>query len=67
MSSAREIEMAQADVRDCHDRVALLRAKLYRWGVRPSPRLRELEGDLQRAEERLRDVRATGPASRAAG
>lgn len=67
MSSAREIEMAQADVRDCHDRVALLRAKLYRWGVRPSPRLRELEGDLQRAEERLRHVRAVGPASRAAG
>lgn len=67
MSSAREIELAQADVRDCHDRVALLRAKLYRWGVRPSPRLRELEGDLQRAEERLRDVRAAGPASRAAG
>ena len=31
MSSAREIELAQAGVCDCHDRVALLRAKLYRW------------------------------------
>ena len=58
MSSDREIEQAQADVWLRRDRVALLRAKLYRWGVRPSPRLRELEDDLQRAEERLRDARA---------
>ena len=41
MSSAREIERAQADVCYCHDRVALLRAKLYRWGLRPNARLRE--------------------------
>jgi hypothetical protein len=33
MSAAREIERAQADVCYCHDRVALLRAKLYRWGM----------------------------------
>lgn len=58
MSRAREIELAQADVCYCQDRVALLRARLYRWGVRPSPHLRELEGELQRAEKRLRDVRA---------
>ncbi len=58
MSWAHEIELAQADVCSCQDRVALLRARLYRWGVRPGPRLRELEGELQRAEQRLRDVRA---------
>lgn len=58
MSSTREIELAQADVSDCHDRVALLRARLYRWGLRPSARLRELERQLQRAEQHLRDVRS---------
>ena len=58
MSSAREIELAQADVCYCHDRVALLRAKLYRWGLRPNARMRELERQLQRAEQHLRDVRS---------
>jgi hypothetical protein len=58
MSSAREIELAQADVCYCHDRVALLRAKLYRWGLRPNTRLRELERQLQRAEQQLRDIRS---------
>lgn len=58
MSRAREIELAQADVCSCQDQVALLRARLYRWGMRPGPRLRELEGELQRAKQRLRDVRA---------
>lgn len=56
MSWRGEVEVARADLRDCRDRVALLRAKLYRWGLRPSPRLRELEGELQLAELRLRDV-----------
>jgi hypothetical protein len=60
MSSAREIELAQADVCYCHDRVALLRAKLYRWGLRPDARLRKLERQLQRAEQHLRDVRSRG-------
>jgi hypothetical protein len=58
VSSAREIEQAQAGVSDCHDRVALLRARLYRWGLRPTTRLRELERDLQRAEQRLLDIRS---------
>ncbi len=58
MSWARELELAQADVFSCRDQVALLRARLYRWGVRPGPQLRQLEGELQRAEERLHDVRA---------
>jgi hypothetical protein len=57
MSSTREIELAQADVCYCHDRVALLRARQYRWGLRPDARLRELERDLQRAEQHLRDAR----------
>jgi hypothetical protein len=59
MSSTREIELAQADVSYYQDRVALLRAKLYRWGLRPTARLRELERDLQRAEQRLQDVRSS--------
>ena len=62
MSSTREIELAQADVCYCHDRVALLRAKLYRWGLRPDARLRELERQLHRAEQHLRDVRSRAKA-----
>jgi hypothetical protein len=58
VSSAREIALAQEEVCYCHDRVALLRARLYRWGLRPTARLRELERDLQRAEQRLRDARS---------
>jgi hypothetical protein len=58
VSSTREIEQAQADVFYCHDRVALLRARLYRWGLRPTARLRELERNLQRAEQRLLEVRS---------
>jgi hypothetical protein len=58
MSSIAEIELFRADVRDCHDQVALLRAKLYRWGFRSNARLQELERELERAEERLRDATA---------
>jgi hypothetical protein len=58
VSSTREIELAQADVYYCHDRVALLRARQYRWGLRPTARLRELERDLRRAEQRLREIRS---------
>jgi hypothetical protein len=54
----REIELAQADVCYCHDRVALLHAKLYRWGLRPDARLRELERELQRVEQHLRVLRS---------
>jgi hypothetical protein len=50
MSSGGEFELAQADARYCRDRVALLRAKLYRWGLGSTPRLRELERELERAE-----------------
>lgn len=58
MSSNSEIELAQIDARYYHDRVALLRAKLYRWGLGSTPRLRQLERELQRADQRLRDVSA---------
>lgn len=58
MSSTREIVLAQADVCYCHDQVALLRARLYGRGLRPNARLRELERELQRAEQRLRDTRS---------
>ena len=58
MSSSTEIELAQADARYCRDRVALLRAKLYTSGLGATPRLRELERELQRAEQRVRDVRS---------
>jgi hypothetical protein len=60
MSSTREIELAQAGVCYYQDRVALLRAKMYRWGLRPDARLRKLERQLQRAEQHLRDVRSQG-------
>jgi hypothetical protein len=52
-----EIELLQADARYYRDRVALLRAKLYRWGLGSNTRLRELERELERAEQRLREER----------
>jgi hypothetical protein len=61
MSSLREMEEIQAEVTWCRDRVALLRARLYRQGVGTSPRLEELERRLESAERRLRTARATAP------
>ena len=57
MSSSAEIERLQAEASYCRDRVSLIRAKLYRLGLGPSARLRELERELERAEQRLRDER----------
>jgi hypothetical protein len=57
MSSDNELELAQAEVRYYQDRVALLRAKQYRWGLSPSPRLKQLEQKLQSAERRLSALR----------
>jgi len=48
----------QADADYCRDRVALLRAKLYRWGLRKNARLEQLERELDAAERRLRDERS---------
>jgi hypothetical protein len=53
VSSTRNIEHLLAEARYYKDRVALLRAKLYRWGVGSNARLKELEGELERAEQRL--------------
>ena len=57
MSSRNEIELLQAEAAYCRDRVALLRAKLYRWGLGTNPRLQELERELERAQQRLREAR----------
>lgn len=57
MSSKRDLELLRADVSYYRDRVALLRAKLYRWGLGSNPRLEELERELERARQRLREER----------
>lgn len=65
MSSLRDIEMLEADARYYKDRVALLRAKLYRWGRGSTPQLRELERRLAGAELRLHEQRHASRAERA--
>ena len=57
MSSVNDIEQLKAEADYYRDRVALLRAKLYRWGVGSSSRLETLERELERARQRLRDAR----------
>jgi len=57
VSSTKTIEQLQAEADYYHDRVALLRAKLYRWGLGSNARLQSLERDLERAQRRLRDAR----------
>jgi hypothetical protein len=57
VSSSSEIELLQADARYYHDRVALLRAKLYRRGVGATAQLKQLERSLDRAEQKLREYR----------
>lgn len=61
MSSNNELELARAQARYYRDRVALLRAKNYRWGLGSSPRLQQLERELLRAERRLSEVRSRHP------
>lgn len=58
MSSTSQLELLQADVHYYHDRLSLLRAKLYRWGLGSSDRSRALERRLEAAERRLRDHRS---------
>jgi hypothetical protein len=79
--SSNQIEQLQADADYYHDRVALLRAKLYRWGLGTNAQLQELERELELIQQRLREERlntmtradddrrrkATSPASLAAG
>ena len=58
MSSVKDIELLEADARYYQDRVALLRAKLYRWGLGSTPRLQELERRLAGAERMVREQRS---------
>jgi hypothetical protein len=58
MSTSHRIEELQAEVNHYHDRVALLRARLYRRGIGSNDRLQELERSLDRAQRRLREARA---------
>ncbi len=53
MSSAGDLEVLEADARYYHDRVALLRARLYRWGLGSNARLEDLERQLESAEQRV--------------
>ncbi len=61
MSRARELEALQAEVQYRRDSVALLRARLYRWGAGSSARLQRLERELATAEERLHNARRRPP------
>jgi hypothetical protein len=58
VSAAKDIELLEADARYYRDRVALLRARLYRWGQGSTPQLQELERRLAGAEARLRAQRS---------
>ena len=57
MSSRHEISQLQAEADDYRDRVVLLRAKMYRWGLGSDARLQALELELERAQKRLHDAR----------
>jgi len=57
VSSGGEVDRLQADADYYHDRVALLRAKRYRWGLGTSARLQALERKLECAQQRLREAR----------
>jgi hypothetical protein len=55
--ASNELEIARAEASYYRDRVALLRAKQYRWGMGSSARLEQLERELHRAERRLSELR----------
>ena len=57
MNSTKTIEQLQAEVHYFHDRIALLRMKLYGRGLGTDARLERLQQELERAEEGLRDER----------
>jgi hypothetical protein len=59
VSTGHRIEELEAEVNHYHDRVALLRARLYRRGIGSNDRLQELERSLDRARRRLREARTT--------
>ena len=57
LSSSSRIAQLQTDATYYRDRIALLRAKLYHWGLAPTERMRRLEHSLERTEQRLREER----------
>lgn len=57
MNSGDEVDQLQAEADYYRDRVALMRAKLYRLGMGSNPRLQELERQLERVQQRLRYAR----------
>lgn len=56
MTSPGEMEHLRGEVDYYQDRVALLRAKLYRWGLASNARLQALERQLDRAQQRLHEA-----------
>jgi hypothetical protein len=67
VSSLGEIEAIAAERNYYRDSVALLRARLYRRGICPTPRLEELQRRLASAEQRLRAARAARRGERTHG
>ena len=61
MSSARQLELLDANARYYRERISLLRAKQYGRGLGSSARLQELERELERAEQRLRRAHQERP------
>jgi hypothetical protein len=59
MSAESIVDQIEAERNYYRDRVALMRAKLYRQGRISTPRLQELERGLERAELRLAKARSS--------
>jgi hypothetical protein len=57
MPTNPHLETLQAEVNHYRDRVALLRARLYRRGIGSNDRLKELERKLDSAQQRLHNAR----------
>jgi hypothetical protein len=64
VSSARELELLDANARYYRERIALLRAKQYGRGLGSSAQLQRLERELELAEQRLREAHQKRPAPR---
>jgi hypothetical protein len=54
MSAGAEIERLEAEARYRRERLALLRARMYRGAAAPAARMRQYERALEEAERRLR-------------
>lgn len=61
MASRNDVELARSVALHYQDKVALLRSRLYRWGMAATPHLEQLERELGRAEQRLSEVRDSPP------